>query len=116
MAVCFCVLDDNADCRLPLYQIAFEERSARKSQQMNIFEVHHRIAGDYAIYIRNFISISDGENCDGTSCILDSFSFVERRGDKNHGRDLTKRTILEIYDALAEFIQAGKPRSNQARV
>ena len=83
---------------------------------MNIFEVHRRIAGDYAIYIRNFISFSDDENCDNTACILDYFPIVERRDDKNRGRDLTRRTILEFYDALAEFIQTGKGRSNQAGV
>lgn len=83
---------------------------------MDIFEVHHRIAGEYAIYIRSFISISDGENYEGRSCILDSFPFVERRGNKNRGRDLTKPIILEIYDALAEIIQAGKRRSHQAGV
>jgi hypothetical protein len=69
-AVCFCVLDDYADCRFRLHQIAFEERSAQKFQQMDIFEIHRQIKGDYAISIRSFLSISDDENCEDTAYSL----------------------------------------------
>jgi hypothetical protein len=70
-AVCFCVLNDYyADCRFRLHQIAFEERSAQKFQQMDIFEIHRHIKGDYEISIRSFVSISDHENWENTAYSL----------------------------------------------
>ena len=36
---------------------------------MDIFEVHRRIMGDYASYIRSFVSIADDEMRSGSSNI-----------------------------------------------
>jgi len=49
--------------------------------------------------------------------VLDTFAIVEKRDRKAHGEYLTKRVILEIYDAMAEAALTGKPyETNLARV
>ncbi len=47
---------------------------------------------------------------DAVSYIMDTFPIVKRKDEaKFNGDYRTKRTILEIYDALAESIQSGQP-------
>ncbi len=41
--------------------------------------------------------------------IMETFPIVKRRDEAAHGHYRTKDTILEIYDELAEAIQAGQP-------
>jgi hypothetical protein len=47
---------------------------------------------------------------DAVSFIMDTFPIVKRKDEeKFHGDYRTKRTILEIYDALAEAMKTGQP-------
>ena len=41
--------------------------------------------------------------------ILDTFPIVRRKDEKEHGEYRTKRTILEIYDAMQQAITSGQP-------
>ena len=40
---------------------------------------------------------------------MDSFPIVRKNDEKEHGEYRSKRAILEIYDAMAEASEAGKP-------
>jgi hypothetical protein len=44
---------------------------------------------------------------DAVGYILDTFPIVRRKDEKKHGEYQTKRTILEIYDAMQESIRTG---------
>lgn len=50
-----------------------------------------------------------GISRDDASYILDTFDVLQRADVRNHGNYRTKHKILEIYDALAEAMQTGKP-------
>ena len=41
--------------------------------------------------------------------ILDTFPIVRRKDEQRHGEDRTKRTILDIYDAMQASIAADEP-------
>jgi len=41
--------------------------------------------------------------------LLDSFVVLRKYEESDHGEFLSKRVILEIYDALAESIRTGQP-------
>ena len=43
------------------------------------------------------------------SYIIDTFPIVKRKDEAKHGHYRTKETILQIYDALGEAMQAGVP-------
>lgn len=43
------------------------------------------------------------------SYIMDTFPIVKRKDEAKHGHYRTKETILQIYDALGEAMQAGVP-------
>ena len=44
---------------------------------------------------------------DDVDYILETFPIVKRKDEAAHGEYRTKRVILEIYDAMAEAMQAG---------
>lgn len=47
---------------------------------------------------------------DAVSYMMDSFSIVRRKDEENYSGDyLTKRFVLEIYDAMQEAIRTGRP-------
>jgi hypothetical protein len=47
---------------------------------------------------------------DAVSYIMDTFPIVKRKDEEKFNGDYrTKRTILEIYDALAESMQTARP-------
>lgn len=47
---------------------------------------------------------------DAVAYIMDTFPIVRRKDEERYDRDYrTKRVILEIYDALGEFIRTGQP-------
>jgi hypothetical protein len=47
---------------------------------------------------------------DAVSYIMDTFPIVRRKDEENYNGDYrTKRTILEIYDAMQESIRSGNP-------
>jgi hypothetical protein len=41
--------------------------------------------------------------------VLDSFFVVRKYEERDHGEFRTKRLVLELYDAMAEAAQSGKP-------
>jgi hypothetical protein len=41
--------------------------------------------------------------------VMDTFPIVTRKDDARHGEHRTKRLILEVYDAMQEAMDAGKP-------
>jgi hypothetical protein len=43
------------------------------------------------------------------SYIMDTFPIVKRKDESKHGHYRTQATILQIYDALGEAMQTGKP-------
>jgi hypothetical protein len=45
---------------------------------------------------------------DDMDYIMDTFPIVKRRDEEVHGDYRTKRTILEIYDAMADSIRTGR--------
>ena len=45
---------------------------------------------------------------DAVACILDTFPGVRREDEANHGEYRTKRTILDIYDAMQASIATGE--------
>jgi len=45
---------------------------------------------------------------DDVDYIMDTFPIVRRKDEAAHGEYRTKRTILEIYDEMAEAMQSGK--------
>lgn len=48
-------------------------------------------------------------NRDDVGYIMDTFPIVKRKDEAAHGEYRTKRVILEIYDAMQQAIQTGKP-------
>jgi hypothetical protein len=47
---------------------------------------------------------------------MNTFSIVKRKDEAKVNRDYrTKRTILKIYDALAEAIETGKPHQTRLK-
>jgi hypothetical protein len=46
---------------------------------------------------------------DDVDYVMDTFPIVRRKDEKAHGEYLTKRLILERYDALADAIASGVP-------
>jgi hypothetical protein len=50
-----------------------------------------------------------GISRDDASYILDTFPIVRRKDEAEQGEYRTKRTILEIYDAMSEAEQTGRP-------
>jgi hypothetical protein len=50
-----------------------------------------------------------GLSRDDVEYIMESFPIVRKNDEKAHGEYRTKRTILEIYDALAKAAQTGRP-------
>jgi hypothetical protein len=45
---------------------------------------------------------------DAVAYIMDTFPIIRRKDEEKHGEYRTKRTILEIYDAMQESIYTGK--------
>jgi len=39
---------------------------------------------------------------------MQTFAFIKHRDEQKHGEYLTKRGILECYDAMAEEMKTGK--------
>jgi hypothetical protein len=50
---------------------------------------------------------------DDVDLIMETFPIVKREDVKHHGEYRTKRVILEIYDAMREASEAGKPYSTR---
>jgi hypothetical protein len=48
-------------------------------------------------------------NRDDVDYIMDTFPVVKRRDEARYGNYRTKRTILEIYDAMADAVRSGIP-------
>jgi hypothetical protein len=46
---------------------------------------------------------------DDVDYIMDTFPIAKRKDEQRYGEYPTKRVILEIYDAMAEAVRAGKP-------
>jgi len=40
---------------------------------------------------------------------METFAIVKRKDEQQHGEYRTKRIILEIYDAMQEAIETGRP-------
>jgi len=50
-----------------------------------------------------------GVNRDDTDYIMETFPVVKKKDIQQHGDYRTKRTILEIYDAMQRSIETGEP-------
>lgn len=46
---------------------------------------------------------------DDVNCVMDTCPFVARNDEKTHGEYVTKRVVLERYDALANAAESGEP-------
>jgi len=46
---------------------------------------------------------------DDVDYVMDTFPIVRRNDEKAHGEYRTKRVILEIYDAMSDAAQSGRP-------
>jgi len=50
-----------------------------------------------------------GIECDDVDYIMDTFPIVKRKDEAAHGEYRTKRVILDIYDAMQQAIDTGRP-------
>src|SRR6266566_3193316 len=91
---------------------------------MNIFDFRSQLIGDYASHIKSFIQIRDpqisllyeldaayfhlyGIERDNADYIMETFSIVKRKDEKQYGEYRTKWVILEIYDETKRAIETG---------